>query len=133
MAEQNLRSSRPVFLLTKGSARIYLTQMRKYLSESLKAEKAKGIGQQGDPKQGRSGMAKDLDPRNKGNLTKKVQAGNMVAKELVKEPRSTASGFSLKPELKISSAALEEEKHNPKVIGKKEGIGNQEKCGEQEG
>jgi hypothetical protein len=115
VAEQNTRSSRPVYLLTKGSARIYLTQKPKSLLESLKIEKAKDFGQQGHPRQGRSGMAKDMYPRNKGNPTKKVQAGNMV----VNEPWNTVSGFSLKPELKISSAAVEEEKHNPKVTGKK--------------
>jgi hypothetical protein len=129
MAEQNPRSSRPVSLLIKGSARIYLTQMRTSLRESLKVEKSKGVGQQGDPRQGRTWMAKDMDPHNKGNPTKKVQAGNMV----VKDPRSTASGFSLKPELKISSAAVEAEKHNPKVTGKKECRGTQEQGGEQEG
>jgi hypothetical protein len=103
MAENNQRSSRPVSLLTKVSARIYFTQMRKSLRESLKVEKSKGVGQQGDPRQGRSGMAKDMDPRNKGNTMNKVQAGNMV----VKEPRNTASGFILKREFKISSATGE--------------------------
>jgi hypothetical protein len=87
-----------VSLFTKGSECIYLTEMRKNLRESLKVEKSKGIGQQGDQRKGKSGMAKDLDPRNKGNSTKKVQAGDKVAKE----PRSTASGFSLTSELKIS-------------------------------
>jgi hypothetical protein len=67
-----------------------------------------------------SGMAKDLDPRNKGNSTKKVQAGDKV----VKEPRSTATNFSLTPEL-----AVEVDKHNPKVTGKKERIGTQEQGG----
>jgi hypothetical protein len=99
------------------------------LRELLKAEKAKGIIRQWELRQGRSGIAKDLDPRNKGNPMKKVQAGNMVAKE----PRSAASGFSLKPGLKISSADLEAGKHNPKVIDKKEGRGDKEQCGEQEG
>jgi hypothetical protein len=56
-----------------------------------------------------------MDPCNKGNSTKKVQAGDKV----VKEPRSPASGFSLTPELKISSESVEAEKHNPKVTGKK--------------
>jgi hypothetical protein len=51
MAEQNPGSGRPVSLLTKGSARIYLTQMRNSLRESLEVEKSKGIGQQGDPRQ----------------------------------------------------------------------------------
>jgi hypothetical protein len=39
---------------------------------------------------------------------------------VAKDPRSAASGFSLKPELKISSAAVEAGKHNPKVTGKEE-------------
>jgi hypothetical protein len=39
MAKHNPRSSRPVSLITKGSARIYLTKMRKSLRESLKIEK----------------------------------------------------------------------------------------------
>jgi hypothetical protein len=50
MAEQNPRSSRTVSLLTKGGARIYLTQMRKSLRESLKVGKSKGIGQKGNPR-----------------------------------------------------------------------------------
>jgi hypothetical protein len=74
-------------------------------------------------------MAKDMDPLNKGNPTKKVQAGNMV----VKDPRSTRSRFSLKTELKISSAAVEAGKHSLKVTGKKEGRGPQEQGGKQEG
>jgi hypothetical protein len=41
MAEHNPRSSRPISLLTKGIARIYLTQMRKSIRESLKVEKLK--------------------------------------------------------------------------------------------
>jgi hypothetical protein len=90
--------------------------------ESHSRPHKKGIGQQWESRQGRSGMSKDLDPRNKGNPTKKVQAGNMV----VKEPPSTASGFSLKPELKISSAAVEAENHIPKVTGKREERGAQE-------
>jgi hypothetical protein len=129
MDEQNPRSIRPVSFLTRGSARIYLTQMRISLRESLKVEKSKGIGQQGDPRQGRSGMAKDMDPRNKGNPMKKVQVVDRVAKE----PRSTESGFSLTHELKISSAAVEAENHNPNVTGKKEWIGTQEQGGELEG
>jgi hypothetical protein len=74
-------------------------------------------------------MAKDMDPRDKGNSTKKVQAGDKVTKE----PRSTASGFSLTPALKISSSVVEEENHNPKVAGKKESRGTQEQGGESEG
>jgi hypothetical protein len=55
--------------------------MRTSLRESFKVEKSKGIGQKGDPIQGRSGMAKDMDPRNKVNQTNKVQAGKIVVKE----------------------------------------------------
>jgi hypothetical protein len=39
---------------------------------------------------------------------------------VVKELRSVSSGFSLKPESWISVAAVEAEKHNPKVVGKEE-------------
>jgi hypothetical protein len=39
---------------------------------------------------------------------------------VVKDLRSAASGFSLKPESRISAAAVEAEKHNPKVAGKEE-------------
>jgi hypothetical protein len=46
----------------------------------------------------------------------KVQAGSTVVKEL----RSVSSGFSLKPELWLSAAAVEAKKHNPKVVGKEE-------------
>jgi hypothetical protein len=59
-------------------------------------------------------MAKDLDPRNKTNLLHRDQAGSMV----VKDTRSSSSGFSLKPESRPSAAAVEAEKHNPKVAGK---------------
>jgi hypothetical protein len=48
-------------------------------------------------------MAKYLDHLNKGNPTKKVQAGDRVSKE----PRNTASGFSLTPKLKVPSEAME--------------------------
>jgi hypothetical protein len=61
-------------------------------------------------------MAKDLDPRNKANQTQKVQVGSMVVKEF----RSASSGFSLKPELRLSAADVEAEKHNPKVVVKEE-------------
>jgi hypothetical protein len=48
-------------------------------------------------------MGKDLDPHNKANQTTKLRAGNMVVKEL----RSVSSGFSLKPESRLSAAAVE--------------------------
>jgi hypothetical protein len=117
MAKQNPSSSRPVSMITKGSACIHLTQMRKLLHESLKAEKAKGTVQQGESRQIRSVMAKDMDPRNKGNPKKKVQVGNTV----VNEPRSAASGFSFKPELKISSAAVEAVKKAQRWQARREG------------
>jgi hypothetical protein len=72
MAKQNPSASRPVYVITKGSARIHLTQMRKRLRESIKVEKANGKVRQGESRQVRSGMAKDMDPRNKGNPMKKV-------------------------------------------------------------
>jgi hypothetical protein len=56
-------------------------------------------------------MAKALDPRNKNNSLQRPHAGSTV----VKDPRSTSSGFSLTPELRPSVAAVEAEKHNPKV------------------
>jgi phage terminase small subunit len=65
-----------------------------------------------ESRQGRSGMAKDLNQRNKANQTQKLQAGSTLVKEL----RSISSGFSLKPESRLSAAAVEAEKHNPKVV-----------------
>jgi phage terminase small subunit len=61
-------------------------------------------------------MAKDLDPRTKATQSQKVQAGSTAVKEL----RSASSGFSLKPESRLSAAAVEAEKYNPKVAGKEE-------------
>jgi hypothetical protein len=61
-------------------------------------------------------MAKDLDPHKKANQIKKVRAGSMMVNELI----SVSSGFSLQPESRLSAAAVEAEKHNPKVIGKEE-------------
>jgi hypothetical protein len=43
----------------------------------------------------------------------------------VKEIRSASSGFSLTPESRPSAAAVEAEKHNPKVAGKKKEYGDQ--------
>jgi hypothetical protein len=62
-------------------------------------------------------MAKDLDPCNKSNQSRKIKAGSMVMKEL----RSASSGFSLKPELRLSAAAVEAEKH----------AGKEEECWDQ--
>jgi hypothetical protein len=44
---------------------------------------------------------------------------------MVKELRSASSGFSLKPEFRISAAAVEAEKHKPKVVGKEQVCGDQ--------
>jgi hypothetical protein len=117
-------------MITKGSSRIHLTEIRKRLSDFLKAEKAKGTVRQGESRKGRSGMDKDMAQPIKGNPTKKVRAVNMLAKE----QRSAASGFSLKPELKLSSADVEAVKHNPKVAGKEEGrLAQGQGCGEEVG
>jgi hypothetical protein len=61
-------------------------------------------------------MTKDLDPRNKANKLQRVQSGSTLMKGL----RSTSSGFSLTSESRPSAAAVEAEKHNPKVAGKKQ-------------
>jgi hypothetical protein len=60
-------------------------------------------------------MAKALDPRNKTNSFQRAQAGSTLLKEL----RSASSGFSLTPESRPSTAAVDAEKHNPKVVAKK--------------
>jgi hypothetical protein len=64
-------------------------------------------------------MAKDLDPRNKNNSLQRAQAGSTVVKEL----RSASSGFRRTPESRPSAAAVEAEKHTPKVAGKKNNLG----------
>jgi hypothetical protein len=81
------------------------------IRDSLKAENGPVHG---ESRQGRPGMDKDLDPKNKTNSLQRVQAGSTVVKEL----RSASSGFSLTPELRSSAAAVEADKHNPKVVGK---------------
>jgi hypothetical protein len=65
-------------------------------------------------------MIKDLYPRNKFNQMKRVRAGNTAVKEL----RRVSSGFSPKPEWRLSAAAVEAEKHNSKVVGKEEVCGD---------
>jgi hypothetical protein len=60
-------------------------------------------------------MAKALDPRNKTNSLQRAHVGSTVVNEL----RSASSGFSLTPESRHSAAAVEAEKHNTKVAGKK--------------
>jgi hypothetical protein len=74
-------------------------------------------------------MAKYLDPRNRANQTQKVQVGSTVVKEL----RGVSSGFSLKPESRLSAANVEAEKHNPKVVGKEELYGDQDQGDGKEG
>jgi hypothetical protein len=69
-------------------------------------------------------MADDLDPRNKTNQSQRVQAGSTVVKDL----RSASSGFSLKSELRPSAAAVEAEKHNPKVARKEKNVRIKEKA-----
>jgi hypothetical protein len=66
-------------------------------------------------------MDKALDPRNKKNSLQRAHAGSTVVKEL----RSASSGFSLSPGSRPSAAAVEAEKHNPKVSGKKQDYGDQ--------
>jgi hypothetical protein len=56
-------------------------------------------------------MAQALDPMNKTNSLQRVLSGCMMVKEL----RSASSGFSLTPESRPSVAAVDAEKHNPKV------------------
>jgi hypothetical protein len=60
-------------------------------------------------------MSKDLDPRNKNNSLQRAQAESTVVKEL----RSASSGAHLSPKLRPSAAAVEAERHNTKVAGKK--------------
>jgi hypothetical protein len=61
-------------------------------------------------------MANYLDPRNTKSSFQRAQALSTVVKDL----RSASSGFSLTPELRPSAAAVEAEKHNSKVAGKKQ-------------
>jgi hypothetical protein len=75
-AKQNQSASRPASLITAVSSRIYLINMRKKIRDSLKAEN--GSVQQGESRQGRSIMAKELEPRNNATQTKKVWAGITV-------------------------------------------------------
>jgi hypothetical protein len=58
-------------------------------------------------------MDNSLDSRNNNKSLQRAQAGSMVVKEL----KSASSGFSLSPESRPSAAAVEAEKHNPKVEG----------------
>jgi hypothetical protein len=89
-ADENESAGIPDSQITTGSARIYLLQMQNKIRYSLKAENG---SVHRESRQGRSGMAKDLDPRNKANKFQRVQAGSTVVKEL----RRASPGFSLKP------------------------------------
>jgi hypothetical protein len=74
-----------------------------------------------ESRQRQRGMAKALDPGNKNNSLKRARIGSMVVEDI----RSASSEFSLSPELRPSAAAVEDEKHNPKVAGKKQEYGDQ--------
>jgi hypothetical protein len=92
--------------------------MRDKIHDSLKNNNGPGHK---ESIQGRPVMAKDVDPRNKTNSLQMAQAVSTVVKDL----RSSTSGFSLTPELRPSAAAVEAEKHNPKVAGQKKEFGDQ--------
>jgi hypothetical protein len=64
-----------------------------------------------EKRQGRSGMAKDLDPRNKEQPTQGVRAGIKLATA----PESISSRYILKPESSSSAAAMSAVRHNPKA------------------
>jgi hypothetical protein len=51
-----------------------------------------------------------------------MEQDQLISSTVVKELRSASSGFSLTPESRPSVAAVEAEKHNPKVAGKKKRI-----------
>jgi hypothetical protein len=116
-ADENQSNGRPASQITRGCACIYLVQMRNKIRDSLKTENGSGHK---ESRQGRPGIAKALDTRNKNNSLQRAQAGSTVVKEL----RSASSGFSLTPESRPSASALEAEKHNPKVTGKKQEYGD---------
>jgi hypothetical protein len=116
-ADKNQSADRPASQMTTGCAHIYLVKMRNNIRDSLKAEN--GLVHR-ESRQGRPGIAKDLDPRNKANQSQRVQDGHTVVKEI----RSASSRFSLKPELRPSEAAVEAEKHNSKVTGKEKECGD---------
>jgi hypothetical protein len=64
-----------------------------------------------EKRQGRSGMAKDLEPYNKAQPTQGVRAEIKV----VLASESITLGYSLKPESRISAAAVVVVRHNPKA------------------
>jgi hypothetical protein len=95
--------------------------MRNKIRDSIKAENG---SVDRESRQGRPGMAEDLDPSNKTNSLQRVQTGSTVVKDL----RSASSGFSLKYELRPSAAELDAEKHNPKVARKGKNVGIKDKA-----
>jgi hypothetical protein len=110
-ADKNQSAGRPASQITTGCAHIYLVKVRNKIRDFLKAENGPVHR---ESIQVRPCMAKDLDPHNKTNQSRRVQAGSTVVKEI----RSASSGFSLKSESRPSTAAVEAKKHNPKVAGK---------------
>jgi hypothetical protein len=125
-ADENQSSGRPASQIKTGCARIYIVTMRNKIRDSLKTDNGPGHK---ESRQVQPGMAKALDPRNKTNSLQRAQAGSTVVKEL----RSTSSGFSLTPESRPSAAAVEAEKHNTKVAGKKKESGYQVQGNRKEG
>jgi hypothetical protein len=117
-ANKNQSAGRPASQITTGCARIYLVKMRNKIRDSLKTENGPGHK---ESRQCRTCMANALDPRNKNNLLQRAHSGSTVVKEF----RSASSGFSLSPESRPSAAAVEAEKHTPKVAGKKKESGDQ--------
>jgi hypothetical protein len=118
---ENQSAGRRAYQITTGCAHIYLVKMRNKILDSLKTDNGPGHK---ESRQGRPCMAKALYPRNKTNSSQKAQDGSTVVKEL----RSASSGFSLTPESRPSASAMEAEKHNPKVAGKKMNLGIKEKA-----
>jgi hypothetical protein len=109
-ADENQSAGRPASHITTGCARIYLVKMRNKIRDSLKTENVPGHK---ESIQGLPGMAKALDPSIKTSSLQRVQSGSTAVKEL----RSASSGLSLTLESRASAAAVEVEKHNPKVEG----------------
>jgi hypothetical protein len=124
-AVENQSAGRPASQTTTGCAHICLVKMRNKVRDSLKTENEPGHK---ESRQGQPGMDKAFYPRNKNNSLQRAQAGSTVVKEL----RSASSGFSLTPESRPSAAAVEAEKHNPKVAGKKQESGDQVQGDEKE-
>jgi hypothetical protein len=87
--------------------------MRNKIRDSLKNDNGPGHK---ESRQCLPGMAKVLAPRKNNYSLQRSQAGSMAMKEL----RSASSGFILTPESMPSAEAVEDEKQNPKVEGKKQ-------------